>query len=75
MLSSFSPPPTSPDVDALDEPAAAEPVEGLLDPVEGAKLVRAARAGDRIAVLALAQYPMWVNNVKECRVRIEIAAV
>jgi hypothetical protein len=33
------------------------------------------KAGDRVAVLALAQYPMWVNSVRGVRVRIEVAAV
>ncbi|GAA5858097.1 hypothetical protein JCM1840_001040 [Sporobolomyces johnsonii] len=38
-------------------------------------LVDLAQAGDRVVVFALAEYPAWLNKVRECRVAIEVAAM
>lgn len=69
VLSSYPPPPSS-SLDGIDEPE-----EGFLDPSAGQRFVQEMKAGDRVAVLALAQYPMWVNSVRGVRVRMEVAAV
>lgn len=39
------------------------------------RLLGAARAGDRFAVRACAQYPMWVNRVRGAAVKVEVAAL
>ncbi|KPV74930.1 uncharacterized protein RHOBADRAFT_53855 [Rhodotorula graminis WP1] len=38
-------------------------------------VLAAARAGDRFAVRACAQYPMWVNRVRGAAVKVEVAAL
>ncbi|BGP40299.1 hypothetical protein JCM10449v2_004258 [Rhodotorula kratochvilovae] len=42
---------------------------------EARELLREARAGDRFAVRACAQYPQWVNRVRACAIKVEIAAL
>ncbi|TNY24643.1 hypothetical protein DMC30DRAFT_684 [Rhodotorula diobovata] len=42
---------------------------------EATRLLEAARAGDRFAVRACAQYPMWVNRVRGCAVKVEVAVL
>ncbi|GAA5833489.1 hypothetical protein JCM9279_001541 [Rhodotorula babjevae] len=39
------------------------------------RLLGAARAGDRFAVRACAQYPMWVNRLRGAAVKVEVAAL
>ncbi|ORY64623.1 hypothetical protein BCR35DRAFT_308725 [Leucosporidium creatinivorum] len=41
----------------------------------GNPVVDEAQPNDRIVVYAAAQYPMWINDVKSCRLALESAAV
>ncbi|GAA5898110.1 hypothetical protein JCM6882_003329 [Rhodosporidiobolus microsporus] len=69
-------PPPSP-APAVDDDAlpAADPPPPPIDLVEAAAFVADLRPRDRIALVALAQYPMWVNAVRGCGIRVEVKAV
>ncbi|BGP16305.1 hypothetical protein JCM10213v2_004307 [Rhodosporidiobolus nylandii] len=72
------PPSTSSDPSApFDDPAEVEgdDHDAPQHVVDRAELVRQARAGDRIAVVARAEYPAWVNAVAACEVRVQVRAV
>ncbi|GAA6034090.1 hypothetical protein JCM8097_000690 [Rhodosporidiobolus ruineniae] len=68
-------PPQGPSqLEAADEDEDDQP-EGEPDRTAALQLVQQAQAGDRIAVVALAEYPAWVNYVRSCELRVELRAV
>lgn len=58
------PPPPSPELAAYEQ-----------DADDGAAFLAQILPGDRLAVVACAQYPMWVNAVRGCAIKVEIKAI
>ncbi|GAA5824140.1 hypothetical protein JCM3770_001406 [Rhodotorula araucariae] len=60
---------------SLDGPRACTATPASCTAEEARELLHEARAGDRFAVRACAQYPQWINRVRACAIKVEFAAV
>ncbi|GAA5984266.1 hypothetical protein JCM10908_006116 [Rhodotorula pacifica] len=58
---------------AADDGVSADPEEEQED--DGAAFLAQLRPGDRLAVVACAQYPMWVNAVRGCAIKVEMKVI
>ena len=45
------------------------------DEDDGTAFLAQLRPGDRLAVVACAQYPMWVNAVRGCAIKVEMKVI
>lgn len=63
----------APAVDDNDATDLAEEADSGLD--DGSDFVRQLQPGDRLAVQACAQYPMWVNAVRGCAIKVEMKVI
>ncbi|GAA5868141.1 hypothetical protein JCM3774_001033 [Rhodotorula dairenensis] len=62
-------PPSPPELAGDEEDAPSEPED------DGTEFLAQILPGDRLAVVACAQYPMWVNAVRGCAIKVEIKAI
>ncbi|GAA5820205.1 hypothetical protein JCM11251_005526 [Rhodosporidiobolus azoricus] len=73
----YIPPPLSPLVsdESEAEAAGADLPPPPIDLAEAAAFVAELQPGDRLALVALAEYPMWVNAIRGCGIRVQVKAV